>query len=188
MQIPNDCDSCLENSTPPLKFEDIVPKNYDKLVPPTKEGEPTVVQIKISVLNINYVDEEKQAFGVDIFFHQVWNDPRLRIPPTHNTTRLVLNSKWRNNLWTPDTYFKKLVDGKVNDIIIPYSYMVVDSESTLFFASRILCNKALLKYGSRIGVTLVQRISKNTDSLKHGSRMAKIIEEGQNKNRKRMRR
>ncbi|KAF8791398.1 Glycine receptor subunit alphaZ1 like protein [Argiope bruennichi] len=135
----NECydDICLENSTPPLKFEDIVPKNYDKLVPPTKDGEPTEVQIKISVLNINYVDEEKQAFGVDIFFHQVWNDPRLRIPPTHNTTRLVLNSKWRNNLWTPDTYFKKLVDGKVNDIIIPYSYMVVDSESTLFFASRI---------------------------------------------------
>ncbi|PRD22761.1 UNVERIFIED_CONTAM: Gamma-aminobutyric acid receptor subunit theta [Trichonephila clavipes] len=99
-------------------------------------SEAAVVQIKISVLNINFVDEEKQSFGVDIFFHQVWKDPRLRIPPTHNVSRLVLDSKWRTNLWTPDTYFKKLVDGKVNDIIIPYSYMVVDSESYLFFASR----------------------------------------------------
>ncbi|GIX75558.1 glycine receptor subunit alpha-2 [Caerostris extrusa] len=112
-------DGCIEDTSPPLKFEDIVPKNYDKLVPPTKDGEPTVVQIKVSVLNINYVDEEKQ------------------IPTTHNTSRLVLDSQWRKNLWTPDTYFKKLVDGKVNDIIIPYSYMVVDNESTLFFASRI---------------------------------------------------
>ncbi|GFX96421.1 gamma-aminobutyric acid receptor subunit theta [Trichonephila clavipes] len=109
-----------------------------RLVGTTAPGhrEAAVVQIKISVLNINFVDEEKQSFGVDIFFHQVWKDPRLRIPPTHNVSRLVLDSKWRTNLWTPDTYFKKLVDGKVNDIIIPYSYMVVDSESYLFFASR----------------------------------------------------
>lgn len=77
-----------------------------------------------------------QAFGVDIFFHQVWKDPRVKIPPSHNTTRLVLDSKWRHHLWTPDTYFKNLLDGKVNDIIIPYSYMVVDSKSNLFFAAR----------------------------------------------------
>ncbi|KAG8192421.1 hypothetical protein JTE90_017955 [Oedothorax gibbosus] len=134
-----DSNECFEDvcSSPPLQFEDIVPKNYDKLVPPTSNGEPTVVQIKISILNINYVDEAKQAFGVDIFFHQVWNDPRLKIPSSHNTSRLVLDSKWRPKLWTPDTYFKKLVEGKVNDIIIPYSYMVLDSDGTLFFASRI---------------------------------------------------
>ncbi|XP_054720098.1 glycine receptor subunit alpha-1-like [Uloborus diversus] len=133
----HDCEGKLFGQIPPLKFQDIVPSHYDKLVPPTINDEAAVVHIKIAVLNINFVDEVKQAFGVDIFFHQMWNDPRLRIPASHNTSRLVLDSKWRQHLWTPDTYFKNLLDGKVNDIIIPYSYMVLDSNSNLFFASRV---------------------------------------------------
>ncbi|XP_015903589.1 glycine receptor subunit alpha-1 [Parasteatoda tepidariorum] len=128
---------CQSNNTAPLKFEDIVPNNYDKLVPPTTNGEPATVYIRIAVLNINFVDEAKQAFGVDIFFHQIWNDPRIKIPVSHNTSRLVLDSKWRHHLWTPDTYFKNFVDGKVNDIIIPYSYMILDKNSDLFFAARV---------------------------------------------------
>ncbi|CAL1264936.1 unnamed protein product, partial [Larinioides sclopetarius] len=55
----NECydDSCLEGSTPPLKFEDIVPKNYDKLVPPTKDdknGHKTGIQVTRRELSLIY--------------------------------------------------------------------------------------------------------------------------------------
>ncbi|GFX96417.1 putative pao retrotransposon peptidase superfamily [Trichonephila clavipes] len=33
-------DRCITESSSPLKFEDIVPKNYDKLVPPSPDGDP----------------------------------------------------------------------------------------------------------------------------------------------------
>lgn len=133
---PEECQHC--NASMPLQFSDIVPKDYDKSKPPlTADGGPTVVRIKVSVLNIQFVDEEMQTFGADLFIHQYWKDNRVKIPEGFTASRIVVDAAWRKKLWTPDTYFKNLLDGKVNDIIIPYSYAKLDNNSELFFANRV---------------------------------------------------
>ncbi|XP_076348463.1 glycine receptor subunit alpha-2-like [Tachypleus tridentatus] len=116
---------------------DILPVGYDKLRPPSEKDHPANVTIRIAVLNIRSLDEKQMSLAADIFLHQVWKDHRLLFPHTSSRSKLVLDVKWREHLWTPDTFFKNSLEGKVQDAIIPYMYLWLYNDSTIFFSSRL---------------------------------------------------
>ncbi|XP_064474648.1 glycine receptor subunit alpha-2-like isoform X2 [Ornithodoros turicata] len=119
---------------------------YDKLNPPKENDQPVMVNISVAVVNIRTIDEGKQFYEMDIFFHQYWTDKRLK----GSKETIVLDNKWRDHLWTPETYFKNSVDGKLDSIIFPYMYMTLDEHGNLFFAARLslklTCSMDLTRY------------------------------------------
>ncbi|XP_067133053.1 glycine receptor subunit alpha-2-like [Centruroides vittatus] len=128
------CDDCSNRS---LSLKDILPVSYDKMKPPRYKDSPVKVKVKVSILNIRSVDEEKQAIEMDIFFHQYWFDRRIKVPATYEEERIVLDNRWRDSLWIPDTYFKNSIKGNVHNIVIPYTYLVLHNNSELFMAARL---------------------------------------------------
>ncbi|XP_023229556.1 glycine receptor subunit alphaZ1-like isoform X1 [Centruroides sculpturatus] len=128
------CDDCSNRS---LSLKDILPVSYDKMKPPRYKDSPVKVKVKVSILNIRSVDEEKQAIEMDIFFHQYWFDRRIKVPATYEEERIVLDNRWRDSLWIPDTYFKNSINGNVHNIVIPYTYLVLHNNSELFMAARL---------------------------------------------------
>ncbi|XP_023229557.1 glycine receptor subunit alphaZ1-like isoform X2 [Centruroides sculpturatus] len=74
---------------------------------------------------------------MDIFFHQYWFDRRIKVPATYEEERIVLDNRWRDSLWIPDTYFKNSINGNVHNIVIPYTYLVLHNNSELFMAARL---------------------------------------------------
>ncbi|XP_076312148.1 glycine receptor subunit alpha-2-like [Tachypleus tridentatus] len=132
--------SCMNNNVKnAIEIHNIVPSFYDRMRPPIKDGNPVEVHIRIAVLNILSVDEEMQVYEADIFYHQFWKDHRLNSTATSNYPdhKVILDNRWRNDLWTPDTYFKNSIKGNVHTIINPYSYMVLYNNSKIFFAARM---------------------------------------------------
>lgn len=129
-----------------LRIQDVLSEDYDKLQPPKENGNPVMVNISVFVLNIRTIDEAKQFYEVDLFFHQNWHDVRLK----GGSGTVVLDNKWRDDLWTPETYFKNSVDGKLDTIIFPYMYLTLDPHGNVFFAARVslklVCAMDLTRY------------------------------------------
>jgi hypothetical protein len=47
---------------------------------PSRNGEPTVVEISVFVFDIDEIDDVNQRFNVDMFITARWQDPRLALP------------------------------------------------------------------------------------------------------------
>jgi hypothetical protein len=47
---------------------------------PTVNGEPTVVDIAVYVIDIDEIDDVSQRFSIDMFIVAAWHDPRLVLP------------------------------------------------------------------------------------------------------------
>jgi hypothetical protein len=47
---------------------------------PTVNGEPTVIEVGVYILDIEEIDDVKQRFSVDVFIVTHWQDPRLALP------------------------------------------------------------------------------------------------------------
>jgi hypothetical protein len=56
---------------------------------------------------------------VDIFYHQYWSDYRILPQNLTLDQRIVLDNKWKEKLWIPDSYFKVCYNGIA---IIHYKY------------------------------------------------------------------
>lgn len=119
-----------------FKLTDIVPKDYDKFSPPIENDKPAEVEIFISILNIRSIRETTMSYHADIFLHQYWKDYRLKYPE-NATNKILLDINWRKEIWTPDILFKNFLEGKVQDIIIPYMYLNMYPDKKIFYAARL---------------------------------------------------
>ncbi|XP_067141018.1 glycine receptor subunit alpha-2-like [Centruroides vittatus] len=119
-----------------LKLGDIVPEGYDKFSPPIENGKPTEVEVFISVLNIRSIRETTMSYHADIFLHQYWKDNRLEYPE-NATYKILLDEAWAKQIWKPDILFKNSLEGKVQNIIVPYTYVNFYPDKRIFFASRL---------------------------------------------------
>lgn len=66
---------------------------------PTVNGEPTVIEIGIFVIDIDEIDDVKQHFHVDVFIVAEWQDPRLALPQSERRDRIRFMSF--DEAWTP---------------------------------------------------------------------------------------
>lgn len=96
-------------------------------------GRPADVNVSVYVLNIRSVDEGLQFVEMDLFVHQRWKDMRLKAPKE----RITIDSRWRQDIWTPELYFKNSADGRMDNVIIPYTYITLDPTGTVFMAARV---------------------------------------------------
>ena len=66
---------------------------------PSQNGEPTVVEVNLFVIDVDEVDDVKQTFSIDLFVVARWQDPRLALPETER--RGKVRFMMIDDIWTP---------------------------------------------------------------------------------------
>ncbi|XP_023228871.1 glycine receptor subunit alpha-2-like, partial [Centruroides sculpturatus] len=169
-----------------FRLHDILDEEtYDRFTAPYQPGKPTVVAVKIIIINIRSLDESEMTYWADLFIQFKWKDRRLKFPKTSNSSTVILNPEWRNKIWTPDTYFKNSLDGRLDGDIIPYMFLKLSNDSTVLFMARITqlfsCNMDLHYFPHDTQTCSIFMQSLNTireemDLIWHPGRSMTIVE------------
>ena len=66
---------------------------------PTRNGEPTVVKVSMTIIDIDEIDDVNQRFSVDLFINARWQDPRLALPDAEREGKVRFMMV--DEVWTP---------------------------------------------------------------------------------------
>lgn len=66
---------------------------------PSQNGEPTVIEVNMFVIDVDEIDDVKQTFSIDLFVVARWQDPRLALPETER--RGKVRFMMIDDIWTP---------------------------------------------------------------------------------------
>jgi hypothetical protein len=66
---------------------------------PSRNGEPTVIEIGVFVIDIDEIDDVNQRFNVDLFIVARWQDPRLALPEAERKGKVRF--MMIDDVWTP---------------------------------------------------------------------------------------
>ncbi|XP_035217265.1 glycine receptor subunit alpha-4-like [Stegodyphus dumicola] len=123
-----------------LNFSDILPadfKSYDKMQPPKKDGNPTVVSYHVTVMGLDSINEESMTYAVDIFFAQSWKDHRLRLPENMTSDYKLLEVTWLKDIWRPDSFFKNAKSVTFQTMTIPNHYVWLYKDKTILYMVKL---------------------------------------------------
>nr|CAH7741950.1 unnamed protein product [Callosobruchus chinensis] len=123
-----------------LNIGDIMPENaktYDKMRPPKKDGNPTIVYFHVTVMGLDSIDENSMTYAADIFFAQTWKDHRLRLPENMTSEYRLLEVEWLKNMWRPDSFFKNAKSVTFQTMTIPNHYMWLYKDKTILYMVKL---------------------------------------------------
>lgn len=66
---------------------------------PSLNGEPTVVDISLFIMDIDEIDDVNQRFSIDLFLNARWHDPRLALPEADRKGNVRFMKI--DDIWTP---------------------------------------------------------------------------------------
>lgn len=66
---------------------------------PSQNGEPTVIEVNLFVIDVDEINDVKQTFSIDLFVVARWQDPRLALPETER--RGKVRFMMIDDIWTP---------------------------------------------------------------------------------------
>ncbi|VDN59966.1 unnamed protein product [Dracunculus medinensis] len=95
--------------------------NYDKFIFPTNQSTNVIVEKIVTVQDISLLSEITSSFIVDLWFSQIWEDPRLIYSHLSCKKNLSLDDSIVNRLWTPNICF---IDSE-------YSYIHTSPETNI---------------------------------------------------------
>ncbi|KYN03006.1 Glycine receptor subunit alpha-3, partial [Cyphomyrmex costatus] len=123
-----------------LEFFDLLPEDpklYDKMRPPKKDGQATVVYFHVTVMGLDSIDENSMTYAADIFFAQTWKDNRLRLPENMTSEYRLLEVDWLKNMWRPDSFFKNAKSVTFQTMTIPNHYLWLYKDKTILYMVKL---------------------------------------------------
>ncbi|XP_043523843.1 glycine receptor subunit alpha-3 isoform X3 [Frieseomelitta varia] len=123
-----------------LEFFDLLPEDpklYDKMRPPKKDGQATVVYFHVTVMGLDSIDETSMTYAADIFFAQTWKDNRLRLPENMTSEYRLLEVDWLKNMWRPDSFFKNAKSVTFQTMTIPNHYLWLYKDKTILYMVKL---------------------------------------------------
>jgi hypothetical protein len=70
---------------------------------PAINGEPTVIQVGLFIIDVDEIDDVNQRFSIDMFVSARWTDPRLALPEREKKGKLRFMAL--DDIWTPRILF-----------------------------------------------------------------------------------
>lgn len=157
-----------------LAFTDILPedtKRYDKMRPPKKDGQPTIVFFHVTVMGLDSIDENSMTYVADVFFAQTWKDHRLRLPENMTTEYRLLEVDWLKNMWRPDSFFKNAKSVTFQTMTIPNHYMWLYRDKTILYMVKLtlklscIMNFAIYPHDTQECKLQMESLSHTTDDM-----------------------
>uniref|UniRef100_A0A7E4VEG0 Ligand-gated ion channel 50 n=1 Tax=Panagrellus redivivus TaxID=6233 RepID=A0A7E4VEG0_PANRE len=96
-------DSCVEFGSQRRSIMGTLLEDYDKAILPSNES--IDVQAEITIQDIGSISEISSSFIVDLWFSQIWTDPRLVFDHLSCKANLSLDEQIVEKLWTPNACF-----------------------------------------------------------------------------------
>ncbi|XP_025163471.1 glycine receptor subunit alpha-3 isoform X1 [Harpegnathos saltator] len=130
----------MANAQRSLEFFDLLPEDpkfYDKMRPPKKDGQATVVYFHVTVMGLDSIDENSMTYAADIFFAQTWKDNRLRLPENMTSEYRLLEVDWLKNMWRPDSFFKNAKSVTFQTMTIPNHYLWLYKDKTILYMVKL---------------------------------------------------
>ncbi|XP_065067046.1 glycine receptor subunit alphaZ1-like isoform X2 [Rhopilema esculentum] len=140
------------NTKPPMKRQDKRPtpaelstafenvmKTYDKKFRPLYGEKALQVALNFIVLSFGNIREVEMEFEVDLYFLQLWNDPRFNISGIHheNATIELIGSDVEQ-IWVPDTIFINSKKSNFHHVTLENRFMTVNlSTGEIVYHARI---------------------------------------------------
>ncbi|XP_067614274.1 glycine receptor subunit alpha-4 [Eurosta solidaginis] len=170
---------CLEKFTTgeyqqSLAITDILPediKRYDKMRPPKKDGQPTIVYFHVTVMGLDSIDENSMTYVADVFFAQTWKDHRLRLPENMTQEYRLLEVDWLKNMWRPDSFFKNAKSVTFQTMTIPNHYMWLYKDKTILYMVKLtlklscIMNFAIYPHDTQECKLQMESLSHTTDDM-----------------------
>ncbi|XP_055313266.1 glycine receptor subunit alphaZ1 [Sitodiplosis mosellana] len=119
----------------------VLPDSYVKEVrPPSKKGLPVVVKFSVYVVDINSINVEDMDFRVDMFVHQTWKEPRLKLPNDifeEGDDYVTLPPEFFENLWQPELQIQNSKVAEIATLTHKFSSVTLYKNKTVRYAARM---------------------------------------------------
>ncbi|XP_046373873.1 glycine receptor subunit alpha-2-like isoform X6 [Haliotis rufescens] len=124
---------------------------YDpKIAPNFNDNFPTRVMVQLFVLSIDSVDESAMEYSMSIYLRQNWTDGRLLWSDHTNLTRIEVDTKLMDRVWTPDLYFVNEKQAIMHDVTVAnkllHLYPNGTVQSSIRISMTLSCDMYLHKY------------------------------------------
>ncbi|XP_061403667.1 glycine receptor subunit alphaZ1-like [Lethenteron reissneri] len=113
--------------------------HYNKMERPTNQGEPTVVNISMTVKNIASIDVTNMDYKMTIFLVRQWRDSRLKLRKEAQLREdhIDMPDEAVSLLWRPSVFFDNEKDSVVHSVTAPNSMLKIYNDSRVLFSMRI---------------------------------------------------
>ncbi|CAH2257369.1 jg7578 [Pararge aegeria aegeria] len=135
------CNDVTSKRNHTLKPRVVLPENYVKeMRPPSRKGQPVVVEFSIYVVDVNSINVEDMDFRVDMFIRQTWVESRLQLPEDifeEGDDHVTLPPEFFDNLWHPDPYFLNSKVTEIAELTHKFSSVTLYRNQTVRYAARM---------------------------------------------------
>nr|QRN45430.1 gamma-aminobutyric acid receptor subunit alpha-6-like isoform X1 [Carausius morosus] len=109
---------------------------YDKRVRPQFGGHPVKITANMLVKTMGSVSDTDESYTMDIYFRQMWRDPRLKFSlPGWDT--LSLPWLFMGFIWKPDTYFMNGKKSHLHRITVPNTFFRLSKDGLITYSMRL---------------------------------------------------
>ncbi|XP_063224796.1 uncharacterized protein LOC134532308 [Bacillus rossius redtenbacheri] len=109
---------------------------YDKRIRPLFGGPPVKITANMVVKSMGSVSDTDESYTMDIYFRQVWQDPRLTFSLPG---RDMLSFTWlfMGLIWKPDTYFMNGKKSHLHRITVPNTFFRLRKDGFITYSMRL---------------------------------------------------
>ncbi|XP_074650248.1 gamma-aminobutyric acid receptor subunit beta-like [Tubulanus polymorphus] len=108
---------------------------YDKRLRPHFKGPPVEIGVSMWVQGVSSISEVDMDVTIDIYFRQMWLDPRLKFEGFDE--ELSISADMLEKIWLPDTFFANAKTARFHTATTKNIFLRIDPEGNVFNSIRL---------------------------------------------------